>query len=119
MNDQEWLNYALASMHTGQWFGWKKDWTGEHRMSYENIIVHDSSIIKPTEAEVNAKIQELKGTNLSSSNYAEQRKNAYPPIGDQLDMLWHSIDKDPQLKSKYFDFYEAIKAVKVKYPKNG
>ena len=33
-------------------------------------------------------------------------------------MLWHSIDKDPQLKSKYFDFYEAIKAVKVKYPKS-
>ena len=51
--------------------------------------------------------------------YINQRKNAYPKIGDQLDMLWHSIDQDPQLKSKYFDFYEAIKAVKVKYPKNG
>jgi alpha-N-acetylglucosamine transferase len=53
------------------------------------------------------------------SNYAQQRRNAYPEIGDQLDMLWHSIDQDPQLKSKYFNFYEAIKAVKVKYPKNG
>ena len=51
--------------------------------------------------------------------YINQRKNAYPDIGDQLDMLWHSIDQDPQLKSKYFDFYEAIKAVKVKYPKDG
>ena len=51
--------------------------------------------------------------------YINQRKNAYPEIGDQLDMLWHSIDQDPQLKSKYFDFYEAIKAVKVKYPKDG
>ncbi len=50
--------------------------------------------------------------------YINQRKNAYPEIGDQLDMLWHTIDKDPQLKSKYFDFYEAIKAVKVKYPKS-
>jgi hypothetical protein len=60
MNDQEYLNLALASMHSGQWFGWKKNWTGSHRMSYENIIVHDSSITKPTEAEVNAKIQELK-----------------------------------------------------------
>jgi hypothetical protein len=60
MNETEWLNFALASMHSGQWFGWKKNYTGTERMSYENIIVHDSSITKPTEAEVNAKIQELK-----------------------------------------------------------
>ena len=60
MTDREYLNMALALMHEGQWFGWKKDWTGSHRESYENIIVHDSSITKPTEAEINAKIQELK-----------------------------------------------------------
>ncbi len=60
MDKQDWLAFALADMHIGQWYGWKKDWTGEHRMSYENLIVHDSSITKPTETEVNAKIQELK-----------------------------------------------------------
>ena len=49
MTDREYLNMALALMHEGQWFGWKKDWTGSHRESYENIIVHDSSITKPTE----------------------------------------------------------------------
>ena len=49
--------------------------------------------------------------------YVSQRKSAYPSIGDQLDMLWHSIDQNPALKSQYFDFYEAIKAVKVKFPK--
>ena len=68
-----------------------------------------------SKADIEAKMNEM-GT---ESNYAQQRRNAYPEIGDQLDMLWHSIDQDPQLKSKYFDFYEAIKAVKVKYPKNG
>jgi hypothetical protein len=51
--------------------------------------------------------------------YVSQRKSAYPSIGEQLDMLWHSIDQNPALKSQYFDFYEAIKAVKVKHPKNG
>ena len=60
MNNQDWLNLALAQMHSGQWFGFRKDYTGLERMSYENIIIHDSSITKPTEAEVNAKIQELK-----------------------------------------------------------
>nr|BAR18328.1 hypothetical protein [uncultured Mediterranean phage uvMED] len=51
--------------------------------------------------------------------YVSQRKSAYPSIGDQLDMLWHSIDQNPSLKSEYFEFYEAIKAIKVKHPKNG
>jgi len=49
--------------------------------------------------------------------YVQQRKNSYPKIGDQLDMLWHSIDQNSKLKSEYFEFYEAIKAVKIKYPK--
>ena len=66
MNEQDWLNFALAQMHSGQWFGWRKEdddgniIPNDQRMSYENIIVHNSSITKPTEAEVNAKIQELK-----------------------------------------------------------
>jgi len=50
--------------------------------------------------------------------HVSQRASAYPKIGDQLDMLWHSIDQNPSLKSQYFDFYEAIKAVKVKHPKS-
>ena len=63
--------------------------------------------------------EQSQNNNIEQAPYINQRRNAYPEIGDQLDMLWHSIDKDPQLKTKYFDFYEAIKAVKVKYPKNG
>jgi len=68
MTEQQYLNLALAKMHTGQWFGWKKDWTGSHRESYENIIVHDNSITKPTEAEVNAKIQEIKDAETQKVN---------------------------------------------------
>ena len=60
MNNQEWLSLALAKIHSGQWFGWKKDYTGTERMAYENIIILDDTKSKPTETEVNAKIQELK-----------------------------------------------------------
>ena len=68
MNDKDWLNLALAKMHTGQWFGWKKDWTGEHRMSYENIIILDDTKSKPTEDAINAKIQELKDAETAATN---------------------------------------------------
>ena len=68
MTEKEYLNIALAKMHTGAWFGWKKDWTGSHRMSYENIIILDDTKSKPTEAEVNAKIQELKDEETAHEN---------------------------------------------------
>ena len=70
----------------------------------EADLIVESSNIKNNEEKIEAP-------------YINQRRNAYPEIGDQLDMLWHSIDQDPQLKSKYFKFYEAIKAVKTKCPK--
>ena len=67
-------------------------------------------------ADIEAKMVELQAE-YDANQY--QRDRVYPAIGDQLDMLWHSIDQDSELKSKYFEFYEAIKAVKVKHPKNG
>ena len=90
MNDQDWLNLALAKMHSGQWFGWKKDWTGEHRMSYENIIVHDDSITKPTEAEVNAKIQELKDAEANAETKKASGKQKLKDLGlddDEINAL--------------------------------
>jgi len=71
-----------------------------------------------SKADIEAKMNEM-ANEPEQSQYAQQRRNAYPEIGDQLDMLWHSIDQNPKLKSEYFEFYEAIKAVKVKHPKNG
>ena len=68
-----------------------------------------------SKADIEAKMVELQAE-YDANQY--QRDRIYPSIGDQLDMLWHSIDKDPELKTKYFDFYEAIKAVKVKHPKS-
>jgi hypothetical protein len=42
--------------------------------------------------------------------YAEKRKEEYPSIGDQLDMIYHNGDGGAT-------FQAAIKAVKDKYPK--
>ena len=66
MTDKENLSLALASMHSGSWFGWKThDDNGNKipnsdRMQYQHIkIIKDGATI-PSEADVNAKIQELK-----------------------------------------------------------
>ena len=67
-------------------------------------------------ADIEAKMVEVQAE-YDAKQYQRDRAIAYPQIGDQLDMLWHSIDESPELKQKYFKFYEAIKAVKAKYPK--
>ena len=81
MNKQEWFSFALSKMHSGQWFGWKKDFTGSERMAYENIIVHDSSITKPTEAEVEAKIQEIKDAEQTAINKKTSGKQKLKDLG--------------------------------------
>ena len=85
--------------------------------SLDEITWHNGTTPIP-KADIEAKMNEM-ANEPEQSAYAEQRRNAYPAIGDQLDMLWHSIDQDAELQMKYFDFYQAIKSVKVKYPKNG
>ena len=76
MTDTEYLNMALAKMHPGQWFGFSsKD------QSYETLIVHDSSITKPTEAEVNAKIQELKDAETQKANDKISAQNKLKALG--------------------------------------
>jgi hypothetical protein len=60
--DKDYLQLALATFNTDkpQWYGWRKDWTGEKRMSYENLILNDNTATMPSKAEVDAKIEELK-----------------------------------------------------------
>ena len=76
MNDQEWLRTALAQMHTGQWFGFSSD-----EQNYSTLIVHDSSITKPTEDEVNAKIQELKDAEQAAIDKKSSGKQKLKDLG--------------------------------------
>ena len=62
----DYFQIALSSFNGGNWYGWKThDDNGNkipnsERMQYQHIkIIKDGATI-PTEAEVNAKIQELK-----------------------------------------------------------
>ena len=80
---------------------------------YETIQWHNGTT-PISKADIEAKMVEVQA-DYDAKQY--QRDRVYPSIGDQLDLLWHSIDRDGELKSKYYDFYEAIKAVKVKNPK--
>ena len=38
-----------------------------------------------------------------------QRDRIYPSIGDQLDMLWHTMDKDNELQHKFTIFTKQLK----------
>ena len=83
-----------------------------------NSIVWENGTTPIPKADIEAKMVEVQAE-YDANQYQRDRATDYPPIGDQLDMLWHSIDQNPKLKSEYFEFYEAIKAIKVKHPKNG
>ena len=53
----------------------------------------------------------------TESGYKMERLESYPAIGEQLDLLFHAIDADADLKVKLAGFYNAIKAVKDANPK--
>ena len=64
--DRDYLQDALQTFNGGNWYGWKThddDGTkipNDQRMCYECIKIIKEGATMPTEAEVNAKIQELK-----------------------------------------------------------
>ena len=45
----------LASLHKGQWFGW----SDSKNKVYANLIIHDSSKSKPSEADCTAGLKKL------------------------------------------------------------
>ena len=69
-------------------------------------------------ADIQAKMTELQ-TAYDGQDYARTRADAYPSIGDQLDMLWHAVDTGDwtAAKVKTTEFYTALKAVKDANPK--
>jgi|TARA_B100000900_G_C20259975_1_gene585573 hypothetical protein len=96
MDDKEYLFEAVAilTFGSGNSFSWKKEdddgnkIPDDDRVSYENLIVRNTS--KPTEAEVNAKIQELKDDKQTAINKKASGKQKLKDLGlddDELQAL--------------------------------
>ena len=79
-----------------------------------NLITWDNGTTPIPKADIEAKMVEVQA-DYDAKQY--QRDRVYPSIGDQLDMLWHTMDKDNELQHKFYDFYQTIKKVKVAHPK--
>ena len=96
----------------GQWYGWKKvDDDGnvipdDQRMSYQHLVMHNPSAVKPTEQEINNKIAEY-----DAQEYSRNRATAYASTGDQLDMqYWDNVNGTTTWR-------DHINEVKTRYPK--
>jgi len=75
----------------------------------------DGNVVVLDEALITAEVTRLQ-TEYDSNQY--QRDRQYAPTGDQLDMLWHSIDAGEfGDTAKQSEFYTANKAVKDAFPK--
>jgi hypothetical protein len=51
-----------------------------------------------------------------SSCHQQRRREEYPPVEEQLDMLWHAMDQGEIPKAE--PFYTTLQQVKQQYPKN-
>ena len=71
----------------------------------------------PSDAEINAELKRLEKEH-SDLAYARNRKDEYPDLAEQLDLLWHAIDTgtldDRDHRNK---FYSTLKEVKTNNPK--
>jgi len=80
-------------------------------------IINDKIIwIKPEIAPINDEELFKRAEKIAEKQaYKNSRREKYPKLEEQLDMLWHSIDNGSLDKES--DFYKSIKAVKEEFPK--
>ena len=85
--DRDYFQDALATFNGGMWYSWKThDDNGnkipnENRMQYQYIKIIKDGATMPTEAEVNAKIQELKDEDTQKETDASTGKQKLKDLG--------------------------------------
>ena len=85
--DRDYFQDALQTFNGGDWYGWKKDWTGKKRMSYENVIIIKEGATMPSEADVYTKIAELKQQETDSQNNKASAKKKLQDLGLTVDEI--------------------------------
>lgn len=100
---------AIKSLHPDATFTVEND-------DYATVVWFSAPDPIPTLNQLQAEITRLEALD-AANQYQTQRRYEYPRIQDQLDMLWHSMDTGEIPKSTAF--YDAIAAVKNRYPKSG
>jgi len=84
---KDYLQLALTTFNGGMWYGWKKyndDGSripDAERKNYENIIVIKDGAIKPSEEEINTKIQEIKDAEQAAIDKKASGKQKLKDLG--------------------------------------
>ena len=85
--DIDYFQEALHTFNGTNWYGWKThDDNGnkipnDQRMQYKYIKIIKDGAIMPTEAEVNAKVQELKDKDVEAENKKTSGKQKLKDLG--------------------------------------
>ena len=87
--DRDYFQEALHKFNTDtpNWYGWKKEdddgnkTPNDQRMTYANIEIIKDGATMPSEAEVNAKIQELKEAEQTAINKKASGKQKLKDLG--------------------------------------
>ena len=87
MTDKDYLQLALDTFNEGVWYGWKKEddngnkIPNKDRMQYKYIKIIKEGATMPSEADVNAKIQELKDAETARANAKTSGKAKLKNLG--------------------------------------
>ena len=85
--NRDYFQEALHTFNGGNWYGWKKEDSNgnvipnDQRMTYANIKIIKDGATMPTEAEVNAKIQELKDAEANAETKKASGKQKLLDLG--------------------------------------
>jgi hypothetical protein len=85
--NRDYFQEALHTFNGGNWYGWKKEddngnkIPNDQRMTYANIEVIKDGATIPSEADVNAKIQELKDAETNAETKKASGKQKLLDLG--------------------------------------